>query len=223
MARPTLRAMTRSRPLLAATGVTLLRISAVIALLDGVLEGADLASYDRPVSAAVVDARSPVLTGIARALTFLGSADALVPLTLVLVAGLLLGRRWMPAVAVAAGMSASLLATIVLKGAVGRDRPPAADVLGAKSTGYAFPSGHTLNSTVFLGLAAGLLWWALRRTWTRTLMVAGSAGLAVGVGLSRVYLGYHWLTDVMAGWSVGLALLGVIAVGTVTLSIRRDH
>lgn len=217
----TLHPMARDRRVLAAAGITLLGVAAAIGLLDGVLERADLAAYDPAVSAAAVELRSPVVTGVARALTFFGSAAALVPLTLLLIGGLLLRRRWPAAVVVLAGMSASLLLTIALKGLVGRDRPPAVDVLGPESTGYAFPSGHTLNSTVFLGLVAGLLLMWLRPTWVRAVAVVGCAVTAVGVGLSRVYLGYHWLTDVMAGWSIGLAVLGTILLATVPATRNR--
>lgn len=214
--------MTRDRRLLAAVGIVLLAGAAAIGLLDGVLEKGDLAAYDPAVSATAVQLRSPVLTGVARALTFFGSATALVPLTLLLVGGLLLMRRWMPAAAVGAGMAASLLATLTFKNAIGRDRPPAVDVLGPESTGYAFPSGHTLNSTVFLGLVAGLLLIWLRRTWVCTVTALGCVLTAVGVGLSRVYLGYHWLTDVMAGWSIGLAVLGMVVMATVLATRHRD-
>lgn len=215
------RPMTRDRRLLAATGVILFSVAAAIGLLDGVLESGDLAAYDPAVSAAAVELRSPALTGLARTLTFLGSSTALVPLTLLLVGGLLLSRRWWTAVVVATGMSASLLLTIAVKGLVGRDRPPAVDLLGPKSTGYAFPSGHTLNSTVFAGLVAGLLLIWLRRTWARVVAVVGCAATAVGVGLSRVYLGYHWLTDVMAGWSLALAVLGALLMATVLATRDR--
>ncbi len=215
------RALTRDRRLVTAAAVTLLAVASAIGLLDGVLEGGDLAAYDPAVSAATLELRSPAMTVVARVLTFLGSAAALVPLTLLLMGGLLLRRRWSAAVVVLTGMSASLLLTIAVKGLIGRDRPPAVDVLGPQSTGYAFPSGHTLNATVFVGLVAALLLMWLRRPWVRAVAVIGCAVVAVGVGLSRVYLGYHWLTDVMAGWSLGLAVLGTVLMAT--LLVTRDR
>lgn len=199
--------------------MTFLGVAAAIGLLDGVMEQDDLAAYDPAVTAAAVSWRSPVLTALARLLTALGSAAALVPFTLLVLAGLLVRRRRLAATVVAVGMSMSLLLTIGLKGFVGRERPPAVDVLGPDSSGYAFPSGHTLNSTVFFGLVAGLLLLRVQRAWARALVIGGYVVTTLGVGLSRVYLGYHWLTDVMAGWSIGSGVLGVLAVGALLVNL----
>lgn len=154
------------RRLLAAVAVALLGAAAAIGLLDGVTERDDLAAFDPLVSSMLVDLRSPGWTAAASTLTVLGSAEALVPLTLLLLGGLLLRRRWLAAALVGLGMSSSLLVTIALKDVVARSRPPV-EAIGPATTGFAFPSGHTLNSTMFLGLAAGLLLLQLRRTWAR--------------------------------------------------------
>ena len=107
-------------------------------------------------------------------------------------------------------MTLSLALTLILKNVVGRTRPAAANLLGAVDTGFAFPSGHTLNATVFYGLVAGLINLGSRAVGLRICMAAGWILLAAGVGASRVYLGYHWMTDVLAGWSLGIAVLGAV-------------
>ncbi|GAA1360821.1 hypothetical protein GCM10009612_35050 [Streptomyces beijiangensis] len=101
--------------------------------------------------------------------------------------------------------------------AVGRARPPAADWV-THASGFAFPSGHATTSA----LAAGLLGWAVlvrvrRAALHRTVCVL-LACWAVAVGLSRVYLGVHWASDVLAGWLFAACL---IAVGVALAPLLR--
>lgn len=202
---------------LAPVTALILGATAAAVLADGARESGDLSVYDPAASAAIIAARSTGVTWAAQALTFAGSTLALVPLTAFLLLTLALRGRWRAMAAVAMGMSLSLGLTVVLKTTVGRLRPAVADVLGTVDTGYAFPSGHTLNATVFYGLLAGLLILRTRSTHARVAIAAGWLVLAVAVGLSRVYLGYHWMTDVMAGWSLGLAVLGSVLLASMLL------
>ncbi|MFJ1708382.1 phosphatase PAP2 family protein [Kitasatospora sp. NPDC088346] len=92
--------------------------------------------------------------------------------------------------------------------AFGRPRPPVADWVAASPSGHAYPSGHAFTAAV----AAGLLGWAVLRAVRRpravpVLAVLGAA--AVGVGLTRVYLGVHWPLDVVGGWLLAAAWLGL--------------
>ena len=82
---------------------------------------------------------------------------------------------------------------------------------GGKSS---FPSGHTLNSTVFLGLAVILLLPLIHRRASRIASMAGAMLLALAIGWSRIYLGYHWTTDVIASWLLALAILVGAAAAT---------
>ncbi len=142
-------------------------------------------------------------------MTFLGSAWFLAPITILAVALLTLTRRFAMACLVAAAMTTSLVLTVTIKTTVGRGRPDPDDVVGAINTGFAFPSGHTLNSTVFLGLTAVLLLTVIRARRARLLLLVTAVALAASIGLSRIYLGYHWLSDVLAGWASGVAVLGL--------------
>ncbi|MFF9571897.1 phosphatase PAP2 family protein [Streptomyces sp. NPDC014685] len=117
----------------------------------------------------------------------------------------------------------SLLSTLLqqgLKAAVGRERPQWPDPVD--SAHYAaFPSGHAMTATV----SCGLLLWLLHRhgtgggPWWTALVVASVS--VIGVGLTRLYLGVHWMSDVLGGWLLGVALVGFSIAGFVRHE-RRD-
>ncbi|MBB5118888.1 hypothetical protein AF335_07035 [Streptomyces eurocidicus] len=119
-------------------------------------------------------------------------------------------REWVLAVWIAA---TSLLGTALqqgLKAAVGRDRPSWPDPV-ATAHYQAFPSGHALSATVACGLLVWLLWLhGAGPRWVRGAVAASVVSVA-GVGFTRVYLGVHWLSDVVGGWLLGGALVAVSA------------
>ncbi|WP_371501538.1 phosphatase PAP2 family protein [Kitasatospora sp. NBC_00374] len=92
--------------------------------------------------------------------------------------------------------------------AFARPRPPVADWVAASPSGYSYPSGHAFTAAA----AAGLLAWAVargvRRAWTVPVLTVLGV-LAVTVGLTRVYLGVHWPLDVVGGWLLAAAWLGL--------------
>ena len=97
----------------------------------------------------------------------------------------------------------------IAKAVVGRHRPPVSLHLDVIGNG-AFPSGHAFNTTVVVG-ALLVAWWHLR---TRAIPWWGwclAALVPLVVGLTRVYLGVHWLTDVMGGWLLGALWVALLA------------
>ena len=197
---------------------------AVTALTDGALENSDLSAWDPSVTAEVVADRAGWLTTLAQAATFSGSLTVVGLLTLAVFTWLgPIRRRWRAAGVVAATMGVSAAATVGLKDLIGRLRPPAPLVLGPVDTGFAFPSGHTLNSTVFFGLVAGLVLLRVRGWWARLAVIAAWVAASLAVGVSRIYLGYHWLTDVLAGWALAVGILAAAAALCLVLLAPRRH
>ncbi|MFF9352533.1 phosphatase PAP2 family protein [Streptomyces sp. NPDC014734] len=123
---------------------------------------------------------------------------------------------WRGARMIAAWVAATEAASSVLqqglKSAVGRERPRWPDPVDCAHYA-AFPSGHAMTAMV----SCGLLLWLLRRrgasplVWRAALVAAGVS--VTGVGVTRLYLGVHWLSDVLGGWLLGAALAGFAVAG----------
>lgn len=177
------------------------------ALLQDVLAHDELALIDAPVQRYFVAHREAWLTPGMRAATSLGS--------IALLAGLLAAaglawrwrtRSWRPAGLLAAALAGTWALSNLTKQLTHRPRPPAAEAIG-HWTGFAFPSAHAAQATVAYGMLAALLaattsHWGRKVAWW-----AGAVVLAGLVGLSRLYLGSSWLTDVLGGCALGAAWL----------------
>jgi undecaprenyl-diphosphatase len=192
---------------------------------DAVVEADGVAALDRPVLNAAEAVRSPPLTAVVLAYTNVGGAVGMSILATgaaVLLAGV--WRQWTPVLLVAATAAGSLAITVVGKAVVGRSRPLEIDAVPPFEHGYSFPSGHTLNAVALAGVVAYLLVRRQHRLWVRVTTVAAAAGFAFLMGLSRVYLGAHWLTDVLVAWALGLAWLAtVITAHRLFLTVRRQR
>jgi undecaprenyl-diphosphatase len=135
------------------------------------------------------------------AVTELGGNHAIVLVTIVGVAGLALAHQWRGALALAVSVPLAQLTVHLVKELVSRPRPPARDAL-ADAPGFSFPSGHASASVALYALLA-LLAARTCRGPARTAVIACGAVLVLALGTSRVYLGAHYPTDVLAGWLTG--------------------
>jgi membrane-associated phospholipid phosphatase len=116
----------------------------------------------------------------------------------------LLVRQWLAALFILLASSTGVLVGVVIKALVASPRPTA-DLVRVYDTpeSYAFPSTTAFFATVFLGMVGYLIWRPRRRVAIVTLGVL----LLLSSGLSRVYVGAHWATDVLGGWLLGGAWL----------------
>lgn len=178
---------------------------------DAVVEQDGVAGLDQPALREAIAWRTPTRDHVVTLLTDLGGPTWLPVLTVVVVALMVWRRRsWTPVLLMAIGTAGSLAMTSVGKAVIGRARPDHGLAVPPLETSPSFPSGHTLNTTVIVAVVCYLL---LRHQHTRLLrwltVVVGAVWAGV-IGLTRVFLGHHWLTDVMAGWALGLAWAAVV-------------
>lgn len=179
-------------------------------LFDNVLDGEGVAALDRPVLGWLAVHRDGEMTLAMRAVTALGSTAVLPPVAL-LVSGVAarVTRSWRPVLLVTVTMVGSALITVAGKTLAGRPRPALTQAI-TQAGGYSFPSGHSLSAAAILGACAVVVWQATRRWRTRVWATAGAAGLVLLIGFSRLYLGVHWLTDVLAAYALGLGWLAAV-------------
>ncbi len=183
-----------------------------VELADDVLEG-DTATVDERVLLllrAPGDSRDPLgppwAEELARDVTSLGGVGILTILTLASAGFLFLQRKGHLAAYLLAAVASGTALSTLLKAGFDRERPPG-EIFGPGPIVYtsSFPSGHSmLSAVVFLTLGA-LLASAQTNLRLRAYVMSLAAFLAVLVGASRVYLGVHWPTDVLAGWMAGAA------------------
>ena len=161
------------------------------------------AEFDLAVRAAVHGWASPTLTAAMRLMTTAGSGYFLVPLAAILVwRWEARGKHASTILLTAGGLSAEALSEL-LKMLFHRPRPDVFFGLSPAET-YSFPSGHAFITAVYFGILWGIP--GRGRRWR-----VAAAALTAVVGFSRVYLGYHYPTDVIAGWALGLAWLALWA------------
>lgn len=150
------------------------------------------------------DMSLPGLTTWVFAITDLGGTEAKLAVSFMATVAFATFRQWRAAVAVALSVAVTEALVAVLKHAAERPRPPAQDAL-THAAGFSFPSGHAAASTALYALLAWLTSRHVRGTARVVILLTG--GMLVGfIGLSRVYLGAHYPTDVLAGWLVGASL-----------------
>ena len=183
----------------------------VVELTLEVTRGNFVPALDQRIENLVAIMRTPELDHLFYAVTWFGSAATIAPLAAaaLLVALLSKGRR--RAVLLPSAATVSWLSVEVMKRIVARPRPPLVDAR-VLETSFSFPSGHATVSAAFYGVAAYLLIRLLYRETARVAVGILAALLVVAVGISRMYLGVHYPSDVLAGWMLGIFWLAATAI-----------
>jgi undecaprenyl-diphosphatase len=174
-----------------------------------------LADFDAQVQAWVHGWTSPLLTALMLALTGLGGIATFATAAGVVTLLLIYRRRHHLAIVLGGSLTGALMLNGLLKLRFHRFRPDVPWRIGLEPT-FSFPSGHALFATILYGTLAYLSFHAAMSVRRRVEVLAPALLLPISIGLSRIYLGMHFPTDVLAGYLAGLAwLAGLITADRV--------
>ncbi len=159
------------------------------------------------------------LTDLAKAVTALGSTAALLLVTLAAAGWLAARRHWLELAVLLAGTLAVLGGTALIKEIVARPRPPGGLI---DADGYSYPSGHASHSVIYPWIALTISVRIRAGISRGTALVVAGIALAAAIGLSRVYLRVHYLSDVSGGWAYGVSVFALLAAIAVLVSYFRQ-
>ncbi|MCH3942924.1 MAG: phosphatase PAP2 family protein [Atopobiaceae bacterium] len=177
-------------------------VMAFVWLLQEVNEGEILRLDSLAYSVFVAYLRSDALTPVMESLSNLADPVTLLVM-LVIVAAFAPGRR--PGICATLNLGLVIILNQLIKGIIQRPRPDGFRLVA--ESGYSFPSGHSMVAMAFFGLLAWLVWHYEKDRVLRGTLCAFFAVLIVAIGVSRIYLGVHYASDVIAGFCVSMAWL----------------
>jgi membrane protein DedA with SNARE-associated domain/membrane-associated phospholipid phosphatase len=160
------------------------------------------------------------LTDLSKAITTLGSGWVTYPLATLAAIFLAVRGRWMEFWALAVGTI--LIAVLAPEIKVWTDRPRPADPLVSVG-GSSFPSGHAAQATLYTWLAVTLAMRVVPGITRRSLVIAAGIALTALIGLTRVYLRVHWMSDVSSGWALGASSYALAAAVVLVIAHIRDN
>lgn len=166
------------------------------------------------------DIRAGWLNELAEWVTTLGSGFVVFPLAAIVGVGLASTGRWTEFWVLVVGTLVIAFMPDAIKGWTERPRPP--DPL-TDASGYSFPSGHAAHATFYAWLAITFAFRIDPSITRRSLVIGAGIAVMVVVGLSRVYLRVHWLSDVTSGWALGIAGFSAAAAVALVISHFRDN
>ncbi|MFC4945011.1 phosphatase PAP2 family protein [Pseudonocardia sp. GCM10023141] len=200
--------------IVASSGMATVLLAGSMTVVDTVADQYSIAQWDLPVLDWFLGHRSGVATALMTAVSAAGGTGAMAVLAAGGVVVLAWRRHWVDAGVVVVAAVAAFVLNAGFKRLYGRARPPLADQLTPQDT-FALPSGHALVSVVVIGVLAGicvLRWRSGSRQLLAVTAVVVAAVVVAVIGISRLYLGVHWFTDVVTGWLLGGAWL-VVCLG----------
>lgn len=151
--------------------------------------------------------RNPILTSIFKILTNLGGTYVLITISII---AILFSRKnkillWIPI-----NLILITILNILIKNVIQRSRPIGYRLID--ETGYSFPSGHSMISTAFYGLIIYIIWKKINNKWLRNTLIILLSSLILLIGLSRIYLGVHYSSDVIGGFVISIFYLMIFTL-----------
>lgn len=178
------------------------------------------AAFDLKGEAFFCGLRRDFLTPVVKGITYMGNWQTVTALCLALLIIKPLRIDW--GIPVSAGAIFVTLLNKTLKHMVQRPRPQEVVHL-INEGGFSFPSGHSITSMFVYGLLIYLVRTNVKNKTAANILTAALSFLAVCVGMSRVYLGVHYPTDVLAGWCLGIAVMTAMICALKTIKLKKKR
>lgn len=182
---------------------------AFFAVVQDYLAGDPLVRADIRVMSFVRTLREPTVNLVMLFLTYLGNWQVITAGSIVFAVLMYLSRQWWWLSAFAASILGEQVLSQVTKLAFHRERPSLDNAL-LPAAGASFPSGHALVAFAFYGFIACYVVSQTRNWWAKTVIFMSIIPLILGIGFSRIYLGVHWPSDVMASFALGPAWVATV-------------
>ena len=163
---------------------------------------------DDPVRNLIYSIRADRLTPFVKVITYMGNWQSITILCFILL--ILKPTRRTYGIPVSAGAITVTVLNKIIKSFVERPRPD--DIVHlVHAGGFSFPSGHSITSMFVFGMLIYLVRTNMQNRHTANILTVVLAIPMICIGLSRIYLGVHYPTDVLAGWSLGIVMIAVIS------------
>lgn len=190
-------------------------------IAEDVVRNDPLTMMDREVALRLHEHATPQRTGWMLEASFLASPGVIGVSTAIAACVFLRRRWWYRLLALALTVPGGLALNLLLKSAFERQRPQFDDPL-VKLTDFSFPSGHTMMATLFYGLLIVVASVHIRSRVVRVTTIVALCGVIALVGFSRMYLGAHYLSDVLGALTMGVAWLALCVTAVDTMRRRRE-
>jgi membrane-associated phospholipid phosphatase len=189
-------------------------------LAENLVERDSMVVVDQAVAGILRYLATPTLTTFFFAITIMGSVELFALLGLIVTVTYGWQRRWLHVGTWLSALGGAALLNQLLKGLFARPRPTLSDPLLLES-GYSFPSGHAMGSLILYGVLAYFAVIALSNRGARAVVILAATLLVLLIGFSRMYLGVHYVSDVVAGYAAGGVWLSALITGMETIRRRK--
>lgn len=173
-----------------------------LSILEDVFEYETLALDYSVYNIVVKGMRNPILTNVLKIITNLGSAFALITITIL---SLIILKNKKIGLCITINLALSTILNLLLKNIIQRPRPEGYRLI--EETGFSFPSGHSMVNTAFYGLLIYLIIKNVKNQKLKYSLSLLISILILSIGFSRIYLGVHYTSDVLAGFLISIAYL----------------
>ncbi|MCT7959561.1 phosphatase PAP2 family protein [Laspinema sp. D1] len=193
----------------------LLSMGVFLYITDGVINQ-ETRDWDLKIMLAIQKTHTPILDILMKTFSNIGGPVVLIGISLGLTVKFWLRRQWIELFGLLWAAIGGALVSLLIKAGFNRDRPQIWAMIHDHLNTSSYPSGHVMNGVVIYGFCGYLLGRSFPR-W-RGLIYLGTFLLVLGIAWSRMYVGLHWPTDVLAGYATGFAWLNV---SIISFEIRK--